>query len=161
MSVPSKIEYVEGDATRPEGTGLRIITHICNDEGKWGKGFVLAISNRWKQPEQQYRQSFGTGTKPQLGDVQFVQVEPHIIVANIIGQHGVRRARSDKPPIRYEAVEKALSTVAEYASKHGASVHMPTIGCGLAGGSWQQIEQIISRTLRAKGLEITVYKLPA
>ena len=161
ISVPSKIEYVEGDATKPEGYGLRIVTHICNDEGKWGKGFVLAISNRWKQPEHQYRQSFRTGTKPQLGDVQFVHVEPDIIVANMIGQHGIRRGPSGEPPIRYEAVEQALSTVAEYASEHGASIHMPRIGCGLAGGTWPQIEQIISRTLIAKGLEVIVYDLPA
>jgi len=51
-----KIEYVKGDATAPTGDGQKIIVHVCNDLGKWGKGFVLAISRRWKTPEKAYRQ---------------------------------------------------------------------------------------------------------
>ncbi len=49
------IEYVSGDATRPVGDGCKVIVHICNDRGGWGKGFVLALSKRWKQPEAAYR----------------------------------------------------------------------------------------------------------
>lgn len=42
--------YLTGDATAPGGTGTRIIAHVCNDIGHWGKGFVLAISKRWPEP---------------------------------------------------------------------------------------------------------------
>ena len=150
-----KINYIEGDATSPLGTGPRVITHICNDEGKWGKGFVLALSKRWKQPEQSYREI----KQPALGDVQFVNVEPGLTVANIIGQHGIRRASNGEPPIRYAAVEQGLAKVADYALEHGATIHMPRIGCGLAGGTWQEMEPIINRTLTEKGLEVTVYDL--
>ncbi|MBM7418211.1 MULTISPECIES: hypothetical protein [Chryseobacterium] len=45
------ITHLKGDATNPQTEGNKIITHICNDIGGWGKGFVLAISNRWKNPE--------------------------------------------------------------------------------------------------------------
>jgi O-acetyl-ADP-ribose deacetylase (regulator of RNase III) len=38
------IEYVQGDATRPQGPGNKIIVHICNDVGGWGKGFVLTLA---------------------------------------------------------------------------------------------------------------------
>ena len=44
------IQYRTGDATRPEGDGPKIIAHICNDVGAWGKGFVLALSKRWNTP---------------------------------------------------------------------------------------------------------------
>jgi hypothetical protein len=40
-----------------------------------------------------------------------------------------------------------------------ASVHMPRIGCGLAGGKWEEIEPIIERTLVAKGMTVVVYDL--
>ena len=43
------IRYVTGDATRPEGEGPKIIVHICNDIGAWGRGFVLALSKRFKE----------------------------------------------------------------------------------------------------------------
>lgn len=50
------INYTTGDATAPTTQGNKIIVHICNDVGGWGKGFVLAISKKWKQPEQNYRE---------------------------------------------------------------------------------------------------------
>jgi O-acetyl-ADP-ribose deacetylase (regulator of RNase III) len=34
---------------------------------------------------------------------------------------------------------------------------MPRIGCGLAGGSWEEIEPIIKRTLTDQGVEVVVY----
>ena len=40
----TNIAYVQGDATQPQGTGARIIVHICNDIGGWGAGFVLVHS---------------------------------------------------------------------------------------------------------------------
>jgi O-acetyl-ADP-ribose deacetylase (regulator of RNase III) len=47
------INYIKGDATAPISKGEKIICHICNDIGGWGKGFVLAISKRWKEPEEE------------------------------------------------------------------------------------------------------------
>ncbi len=41
-----EISYLVGDATTPDTQGPKIISHICNDIGAWGKGFVLAISKR-------------------------------------------------------------------------------------------------------------------
>ena len=50
------IIYIKGDATSPISPGNKIITHICNDIGGWGKGFVLALSKKWKVTEEAYRQ---------------------------------------------------------------------------------------------------------
>ena len=35
------IHYIKGDATQPQAKGNKVIAHICNDLGGWGKGFVL------------------------------------------------------------------------------------------------------------------------
>ena len=148
-------KYVKGDATVPKGPGNKIIVHICNDLGKWGKGFVMAISKRWKAPEKIYREAFGAeGAPPTLGEVQFVEVGEGIIVANLIGQHGIRRKNSS-PPIRYPAIEKGLKSIAVYAKEHNASIHMPRIGCGLAGGSWDRIEPLVLAVLG--DFDVTVY----
>lgn len=45
------IKYVIGDATEPQGTGRKIIAHVCNDCGGWGAGFVLALSAKDYRPE--------------------------------------------------------------------------------------------------------------
>ena len=163
------ITYVKGDATRPAGEGPKVIVHVCNDVGGWGAGFVVAVSRRWSLPEQTYRAQAVAGLE--LGTVQTVQVEPELWVANMIAQAGYGktrvRHRNDPgyqedfaPPVRYWAVEKCLEKVAEFCVAAGASVHAPRFGCGLAGGSWSEIEPIIERTLTTKGVPVTVYDLP-
>ena len=155
------INYLTGDATAPKGQGKKVIVHICNDIGKWGRGFVLAISKRWKTPEQTYRQAFSNESKLELGEVQFIEVNEEITVANIIGQHDIARKSSKNIPIRYPAVKQALEKVTEYAKQQNASVHMPRIGCGLAGGNWDSIEPIIIDTLIQNNISTSVYDFEA
>lgn len=88
--------------------------------------------------------------------MQLVQVRPDTWVANMVGQRGTRTG-SGGPPIRYEAIEHCLALLAAHATELGASVHMPRIGCGLAGGKWSRIEPLIRDGLCAKGIPVTVY----
>ena len=154
------IQYLEGDATQPQASGKQLIVHVCNDVGGWGAGFVLALSRRWKEPERAYRQWYKRGEDFELGAVQFVQVESTLWVANLIGQRGLRRT-AEGPPIRYPAVERGLGEVAQKAQELCASVHMPRIGCGLAGGCWETIEALIRKQLLQSGVSVTVYDLPS
>lgn len=146
----SSVAYIRGDATRPLGDGPMVIAHCCNDAGAWGAGFVLGLSKRWTRPEQEYRAL----KDRRLGDVQLVQVEPGVEVANIIGQ--VLHSRMG-PPIRYAAIQAGFEKIA--ARRPEASVHMPRIGCGLAGGHWPIMSEIIHTSLCAKGIHVTVYDL--
>jgi O-acetyl-ADP-ribose deacetylase (regulator of RNase III) len=154
----SSITYLKGDATCPQAKRIKIIGHVCNDIGGWGKGFVLAISRRWEQPESEYRAWHAAGKRGGfgLGAVQFVQVEPYIWVANMVGQRGIKRGSSG-PPIRYEAIATCLQQVAGKARELEASVHMPRIGCGLAGGVWSKMEPLIVEHLCEAGIVVTVY----
>ncbi|MBW4619270.1 MAG: macro domain-containing protein [Cyanosarcina radialis HA8281-LM2] len=155
----ASIQYLIGDATNPIGEGKKLIVHICNGVGTWGAGFVLALSKKWQEPEREYRAWYKSGNDFALGKTQFVRVEDNIFVANLIGQSGIRRQKSGSPPVRYAAIETGLIEVARFTNSHRASIHMPRIGCGLAGGDWQIIEKIIDRTLLAEGLSVTVYDL--
>jgi len=157
------IRYVQGDATDPQGDGPKIIAHVCNDAGLWGAGFVLALSARWPEPEEAYRAwHMGYGAVPfGLGRVQFVRVAPRLQVANMIGQYGVYPDGKGRPPVRYEAVSAALGKAGLHALGTGASVHMPRIGCGLAGGKWELIEPLLQENLVRRGISVTVYDIPA
>lgn len=151
------IQYTKGDATSPQSENNKIIVHICNDIGGWGKGFVMAISKRWKRPENQYREWFKSKDGFELGKVQFVQVEEDLWVANLIGQHKINKDENGNAPIRYDAIEDGLKEVAVFAKKNNASIHMPRIGCGLAGGKWEMIEPIVLKTLSNNDIEVVVY----
>jgi O-acetyl-ADP-ribose deacetylase (regulator of RNase III) len=134
-----------------------MIGHVCNDKGGWGRGFVVAVSRRWPQPEREYR-TWSRTPGFRLGAVQLVQVEPDTWVANMVAQHGYR-TNSNPVPLRYDALKECLSVLADQAAELDASVHMPRIGCGLAGGTWDQIAPVIDSTLTTLGLTTTVYDL--
>jgi O-acetyl-ADP-ribose deacetylase (regulator of RNase III) len=154
------IRYLKGDATCPQAKGNKLICHVCNDIGGWGKGFVLALSRRWTEPEAEYRAWYATGKAGGfgLGEVRFVQVERHAWVANMVAQRGTKKGSSG-PPIRYGAVARCLEKVAEKAIELSASVHAPRIGCGLAGGDWSRIEPLIEELLCSRGVSVSVYDL--
>jgi hypothetical protein len=106
----NKINYLKGDATYPQIQATKIICHICNDIGAWGKGFVLAISKLWSEPEADYRKWH----------------EYLYVAANMIGQRGIK-TDSKWHPIRYDAVRECLIKVEHKALELNASIHMPRI----------------------------------
>lgn len=173
------IKFIKGDATNPTDNRTKIIVHICNDVGGWGKGFVMAISKRWKQPETEYRSwykskelentetiqferlesrdKYSNEKKFELGNVQFVKASDDIWVANMLAQRDIKPSEDGIPPIRYSYVSECLERVRQFAKVQNASVHMPRIGCGLAGGQWTEIEEIVNNNLIAHEIETTVY----
>lgn len=153
----SKTKFLKGDATQPIGSGNKIIVHVCNDIGGWGKGFVLALSKRWKEPEKAYREWYKSKEGFELGKVQLVQVEEDIYVANLIGQRSIRKDKDGNPPIRYDAIKRGIVEVHQMAKELNATVHMPRIGCGLAGGKWERIQPILDHELGLFNIETFVY----
>ncbi|WP_203736371.1 macro domain-containing protein [Catellatospora chokoriensis] len=158
MPTVTTLTIIKGDATSPQAKGPKVIAHVCNDAGGWGKGFVLAISRRWPEPERDFRRWHRERARNDfgLGAVRLVRVLPDTWVANMVAQHGTKTGSSG-PPIRYEAVDACLRTLAAEATRLGASVHMPRIGCGLAGGRWERIGPIVADSLLAAGVPTTVY----
>lgn len=153
------IKYAKGDATNPQGDGMKFIVHCCNDVGGWGRGFVVAISKKWKEPEASYRHWHKMGANFMLGAIEPVKVAEDIFVVNLIGQHGMYNDKNGVPPIRYDAIRKGLRDLYHFVNKPNRSVHMPRMGAGLAGGKWEEIEKIINEELVARGIEVTVYDL--
>jgi hypothetical protein len=150
------IKYIIGDATHPVGEGQKLICHISNNKGYWKKGFVLAVSKRWKEPEKLYREQVNYV----LGKIQLIRVEPDICVVNMIAQHDVKPTKDTNgvivPPIRYDALKACLITVNDIAVRTGTTIHAPRFGAGLAGGDWNKIEQIIKDIIT---VEVTIYDL--
>jgi O-acetyl-ADP-ribose deacetylase (regulator of RNase III) len=134
---------VKGDATLPIEGGNRIIIHICNDVGKWGKGFVMALSKRWPELRDAYLRDPKT-----LGSFHIYKLEENIFVANLIAQHDIY-TKNGLPPIRYDALQKCLTDLNEFVIHNipSPSIHAPRLGCGLAGGQWSLIEPILLQSL--------------
>lgn len=160
------ITYVTGDATTPPPSdGIRVIAHICNDAGAWGAGFVLALSRRDSHPEEEYRQ-WSLLPDFQLGEVRLASfAEPRLFVANMIAQQGFGEQKGEEfiPPIRYVHLSCCLARLhrtLERSTVRPVSIHMPRIGCGLGGGTWDKIEPLIEQFLSKRGIPVTVYDPP-
>jgi len=152
-------KYIIGDATKPEGDSNRIICHCCNSVGLWGAGFVIALSNKWPITRSEYIRWHKNKNGFELGSVQFVKVESDIVVANMIGQNGIKTTNGI-PPIRYPAISECLEKVASAALKNNASVHFPYLmGSDLAGGKWEKIEAIIKETICSKEIVVIIYDI--
>ena len=75
----------------------------------------------------------------------------------MIAQH--ETIRTNQTLIRYDALKTCLSKIASKAKLLNATVHMPRLGCGLAGGKWEEVEKIINETLIAENIQTYVYTL--
>ena len=152
------INYVDGDATTPRGDGPRIIAHVVNDKtSNWGgRGFAVALRQRWPESQAQFRA--WAGGKPALGSGHLAELDDEVSVFSMVAQHGY--GPSPRTRLRYGALERCVSELGTIAGDLGASVHMPLIGTGHAGGDWGTVKELIYAELSARGIDVTVYVIP-
>ena len=164
------IRYIVGDAANDPQSGL--IVHVCNDIGAWGAGFVIPLGKRFPHARRKYQnwalsnerfeqENFvqrGLHRLP-LGAVQWIEIQPNLVIGNMIAQRGIVSQVSNSIPLQYDALADCLRLVGVYARVHDLAVHMPRIGCGLAGGTWDQVGPLVEQELA--GVDVMVYDLPA
>jgi O-acetyl-ADP-ribose deacetylase (regulator of RNase III) len=155
------IHYVRGDATKPGASEPLIIAHIVNDSAlTWGGGgFAAAVRRTYPAAQEDYRAwAMSSPGNHKLGQTHIAAVGEHRWIASMIAQHG--HGPSAQPRIRYEALRQGLQMIAGRARELGATVHMPRIGTGMAGGSWELIKSLIRDTLIESHVSVTVYTPP-
>ncbi|HEV2331044.1 MAG TPA: ImmA/IrrE family metallo-endopeptidase [Verrucomicrobiae bacterium] len=156
----TNVNFVIGDATKLGGSGPQLLVHVVNDKTpNWGAGFGLAVRETWPPIQEEFRSWVSSDRlRLRLGNIFVARVTQDFFVAPMICQHGY--GHSERPRIRYAALKDCLRKVATAALELKATVHMPRIGSGYAGGSWTLIEQLIDETLCRNGVSVTVYDLP-
>jgi O-acetyl-ADP-ribose deacetylase (regulator of RNase III) len=150
------LHYLIGDATEPTQKPA-LICHVCNDKGRWGSGFVVAVSKKNDAPQKLYESWHKEcGGDLPLGSVQTAPYTEGCTVANMVGQHDTKPINGE-PPIRYKALRQALKSVYHYAGQNNLTVHMPRIGAQRSGGDWVKIQKIIKEEMG--DIETYVYTL--
>lgn len=157
----SSITYVRGDATRARGTEPKLLLQVVNNGAfTWGGvGFAAAIKRRWPQSQKEFTVQVTTDrAKLKLGSVVACELEPGITLLSLVAQQGY--GPSTRPRIRYGALRDCLVSVSQLAKDRNATVHMPRIGTGQAGGAWPVVQEIVAETLVGPGVGVLVYDLP-
>lgn len=142
-----------------------IIVQQVNCKGVMGAGLAKAILKRYPNVKSEY-QSFrnfnlnkGLTDKDLLGLVNFVRVTDGKVIANVFGQIEIKKNHFDKTVYtKTEALARGLKEVKELSKQLNKSVAVPCgIGCGLAGGDWNMVSELIDSIF--SDYKVTIYKL--
>lgn len=154
--------YVVGDALEPRGSGNRLVAHVVNDRTpNWGgHGFAMAVKRRYPEAQEDFQHWVSEDrARLSLGKTHTARVESETWVATMVAQKGYG-ATTRGPRIRYEALGTCLREVGRTARQLNASVHMPRIGCGQAGGDWNVVEEMVLVEVCNGETPVFVYDLP-
>lgn len=148
------IKHVKGDIlTTPTRNEETIICHQVNCMGVMGAGLAKQVRDKWPIVFSEYKKVCGAD---KLGDFQMVQVAPQLYVANLFGQLNFGR---DERQTNYAALTAALfGAMKEHP---GATFRVPYgLGCGLAGGNWETVLNIIKEISDTWDVNVEIWVLP-
>jgi hypothetical protein len=148
-----------GDATKPRGKGKKIIAQVVNDRGALGSGFGKSLSNAYPKVKQAVQEWKANRSKFVLGRTNLVEVDKDIYVFQMLAQRGLF-ATGKEVPLKYNDLRICLIELRDAAISLGASVHMPAIGSGHAGGDWNLIIGMIHDELASYDIKVCIYLLP-
>lgn len=143
-------EYLEKFIHDKNNGSSVIVPHVCNNIDLFGAGFAAAVSKHYPVVKANYHLLNG---KQHLGYTQFVTVaenkeyEHKLIFANMIAQNGVI-GNNNQRPLNYGALVKSMISVNQFINQNfdkenPVQIHSPKFGCGLAGGDWNFISELI------------------
>jgi len=134
--------------TVKEGT----IVHSVNCIGAVG-GLAGAIGRLWPTNVRVYKEKVKREgrSKSLLGDVLWVQVAPKLHICNLFGQYniGLGSRQTD-----YIALAKGFQLIEKSAHR---DIYIPyRIGCGLGGGDWDYVLEMITKTFGSSGKQVYI-----
>lgn len=140
-----------------------IICHQVNCRGVMGAGIARQIANQFPLVRKVYINRYNKGLA-KLGEVDFVQVTRKKIVCNMYAQDRYGR---DKQYTDYEAFKDCLDAIVDFIriseSKYSfkvCKIGFPyRIGCGLAGGDWNIVRELIENRFSTENVEVEIYHI--
>lgn len=74
---------------------------------------------------------------------------------NVFNLYTQYRYGNEKPHLNYAALEICLYKLDNmFKGKH---IGLPQIGCGLAGGDWNKVKEIIQKTIKNNNVTVVIY----
>lgn len=129
---------------------FQFIAHQVNCRGVMGAGLALQIKNKYPEVYDTYKTFCNTYTvKPPLGKSLCVWTKDNHCIINVFGQLGYGRGQQQTD---YEALYSGFAMAAEEIRNtflngnpcYQIPIVIPYgIGCGLAGGDWEKVEEIL------------------
>jgi hypothetical protein len=146
-------DYVEKMVRSGNNGSSVIVPHVCNNINSFGAGFAAELAHYYPIVKENYHLLGSHFLKHNLGYVQFIEVykdttfDHKLIFANMISQNGTISQRNTRP-LNYLALVKCMNQINNFITKNFNNdsliqIHAPRFGCGLAGGNWDFITDLI------------------
>lgn len=145
-------------------THCKLIAHGVNCQGVMGSGVAKALYEKWPEVRENYLQycHINRDFTPEefLGKVPLVTIKrkyDEIVVANCFTQQNYGYDR--QVYLSYSSMEECLMKLNKFMIINNyKEIAMPKIGCGLAGGNWEKVKEIINEEFH-HDITINVYFL--
>lgn len=148
------ITEVTGDLIKLSLEGeFDVIAHGCNCFCNMGAGIAPQMAKTFGADRFRLERPSYEGDHNKLGQIDWDDTMRPTVV-NAYTQYGYGRSKGI--PLDYEALTLCMRKI-NYQFK-GKHIGLPRIGCGLAGGDWKRVKQIISTEL--KDCRVTIVTLP-
>lgn len=151
---------VDGDVLdhKHNPTGKIVIPHVVNTLGCMGSGVAAGIRKKWPIANKWYEDWYGmdsyggilddeltwTNHKFELGECQFVEVEPDIYVCNMVGQKDIGPNEFGMPPIRMDSLRECIFRLRKFVVENNiSSIASCKFGSLRAGGNFEDIKKMI------------------
>lgn len=133
------------------------IVHGCNAQGVMGSGVALGVKNTYPSAYEDYIKQYNSKEGLILGVAYPSSVSDNLVIWNAITQNlfgaGTRQ-------VSYDAIETCFSDINRFLKDGDGiwaqEIHIPYIGAGLGGGSWNIIKSIIEDTV---SFPVTVWSI--
>lgn len=143
-----------------------IVPHVCNNIDLFGAGFAGAINQNYPIVKENYHLLGKSFLRSNPGYVQYVKVLEDknyghsLIFANMIAQNGTI-CESNPRPLNYVHLVYSMLDIRKFISSkfqdQKVEIHAPKFGCGLAGGNWYFIQELINDIWINQ--DITIYQI--
>ena len=147
------IKTVNGDLLDAKETYL---VHQVNCVGAMGRGLALSIRNKYPDVFRRYQQYCEEHrVKYLLGRVLLIPTDDGKVICNVFAQNGYG---TNQQQTDYAALSKALTSLEKIVPYNEAIAIPYGMSCGLGGGSWEIVEQMIRDIFKKHKIVFYRYK---
>lgn len=134
----------------------KILVHQTNCQGVMGSGLAKQIKEKYPEVFNAYYHYCKTRQLLDvLGTALICEADDGKYIANLFGQDKYGKGLQTD----YDMFKKALQEIHDFAKENKLSVALPyKIGCGLAGGDWNKVFDIINEIFYDE-VVFEIYKL--
>lgn len=159
-----KYAEIEGDLIKLALEGkFDVIGHGCNCFCTMGAGIAPQMAKAFGCDQYTKERGIFKGDINKLGTIEYeyfpvMDSDKEFAVVNMYTQYGfdANHSNGTSHPLDYEALTLCLRKMNHiFKGKH---IGLPQIGCGLAGGDWSIVSEIIKRELKDCNVTVVIFK---